>query len=72
MSLYTLYLLFVKYGLLSFGGGYALVPLLIADLVHHRGIMTSPEFGKLVALAQMTPGPIGINTATYVGFTQQG
>ncbi|MGE4564406.1 MAG: chromate transporter, partial [Victivallaceae bacterium] len=42
------------------------------DLVHHRGIMTSPEFGKLVALAQMTPGPIGINTATYVGFTQQG
>ena len=72
MSLTALYFLFVKYGLLSFGGGYALVPLLIADLVHNRGIMTAEEFGKLVAVAQMTPGPIGINTATYVGFIQQG
>lgn len=72
MSLYTLYLLFVKYGLLSFGGGYALVPLLFADLVHNRGIMSAAEFGKLMALAQMTPGPIGINTATYIGFIQRG
>lgn len=72
MSLAALYLVFVKYGLLAFGGGYALVPMIIADLVDARRLMTAAEFGNLVAVAQVTPGPIGINTATYVGFTQGG
>lgn len=72
MTLSALYLLFIKYGLLCFGGGYALVPLLTSDLVQTRHLMTAAEFGRLVAVAQMTPGPIGINTATYVGFSQLG
>ncbi len=72
MSFSTLYWLFVKFGLLSFGGGYALIPLLIADLVNALHVMTAEDFGRLVAVAQMTPGPIGINTATYVGFVQHG
>lgn len=68
MSMLGLYLLFIKYGLLCFGGGYVLVPLLMSDFVAARGIMSAEEFGRLVAVAQMTPGPIGINTATYVGY----
>lgn len=72
MSLTALYLLFVKYGLLCFGGGYTLVPLLTADLVDSMKLMTPQEFARLVAVAQVTPGPVGINTATYVGFTQHG
>ena len=68
MNLFYLYLLFVKYGLLSFGGGYVLVTLFIHDLVEKYQLLTAGEFGNLLAIAQMTPGPIGINTATYVGF----
>ena len=72
MTLAMLYGLFVKYGFLCFGGGYALVPLLTAELVQQQKWMTAEEFGRLLGVAQITPGPIGINTATYVGFTQQG
>lgn len=72
MSCWWLYLLFVKYGLLSFGGGYVLVTLFIHDLVEKYQLITSSEFGNLLAIAQMTPGPIGINTATYVGYQTSG
>ncbi|MBO5763111.1 MAG: chromate transporter [Lentisphaeria bacterium] len=72
MTLAMLYGLFVKYGFLCFGGGYALVPLLTAELVQQQKLMTAEEFGRLLGVAQITPGPIGINTATYVGFTQCG
>ena len=72
MNLFYLYLLFVKYGLLSFGGGYVLVTLFIHDLVEKYQLLTASEFGNLLAIAQMTPGPIGINTATYVGFKTYG
>ena len=72
MSIFYLYILFVKYGLLSFGGGYVLITLFVHDLVEKYQLLTGSEFGNLLAIAQMTPGPIGINTATYVGFTQQG
>ena len=72
MSLFTLFWTFFKFGLVSFGGGYVLVPLLIAEFVERRGIITTDAFGNLVSIAQVTPGPIGINSATYVGFTQGG
>ena len=68
MSLPVLFLLFMKYGFLSFGGGYVLIPMLIADLVDQRHLMTGEDFARLLAVAQITPGPIGINTATYIGF----
>lgn len=68
MSLFTIYLLFVKYGLLSFGGGYVLITLFIHDLGDKYKLLTSGEFANLLAIAQMTPGPIGINAATYVGY----
>ncbi|MEA4862927.1 MAG: chromate transporter [Victivallaceae bacterium] len=73
MSLWTLYWLFAKFGVLCFGGGYVLVPLIIDELVMADGVdnfavLTPAMFGNLVAIAQMTPGPIGLNTATFVGY----
>ncbi len=72
MTFWTLYGLFFKYGVLCVGGGYVLIPMLMADLVGARQIMTGEEFARLVALAQVTPGPIGINAATYTGFRELG
>lgn len=72
MSLSGLYFVFCKFGLLCFGGGYMLIPLLNAELVGEGRALSPREFADLVSVAQVTPGPIGINTATYVGFTQQG
>lgn len=72
MSILTLFLTFVKFGLLCFGGGYVLVPLIIQDFVQTRKLFTPEEFGNLLSISQVTPGPIGINTATYVGYIQNG
>ena len=72
MTILQLYLVFAKFGLLCFGGGYMLVPLLTAELVGPGKPLAPTEFSSLVSIAQATPGPIGINTATYVGFTQHG
>ncbi len=67
-----LYLLFVKYGCLSFGGGYVLITLFIHDLVEKYQLLTDSQFGNLLAISQMTPGPIGINAATYIGYLTNG
>ena len=72
MTILQLYQVFAKFGLLCFGGGYMLVPLLTAELVGPGKPLAPKEFSSLVSIAQATPGPIGINTATYVGFTQHG
>jgi chromate transporter len=63
--------LFLKYGLLAFGGGYVLVPLYMSDFVGSAApFLQLPEsdFANLTALTQMTPGPIGINAATFFGY----
>lgn len=67
-----LYLLFAKISLFTFGGGYAMIPLFQNELVRVHGFLTDAEFANMVALAQMTPGPVGLNAATYVGFDQAG
>ena len=72
MNFAALYLTFFKFGLLCFGGGYILIPLLQSELVGADRPLGAQEFADLVSVAQVTPGPIGINTATYVGFTQRG
>jgi len=72
MNLFALILLFIKFGFLCFGGGYMLIPLLSADLVDRYGLLSLSEFSNLVSIAQVTPGPVGINMATYVGFEQAG
>ena len=70
-SLYLFYL-FAKISLFTFGGGYAMIPLYQNELVEVSKMLTPDEFADLVALAQMTPGPVGMNTATYIGYQQFG
>ena len=63
---------FVKIGVLGFGGGYAMLSLIQHEVVEHYGWMTMTDFADMVAISQMTPGPISINLATYVGYTTAG
>lgn len=63
---------FIKIGVLGFGGGYAMLSLIQHEVVEHYAWMTTTEFADMVAISQMTPGPISINLATYVGYTAGG
>ncbi|MCD1147928.1 chromate transporter [Peptoniphilus sp. KCTC 25270] len=65
--LLLLYFEFLKIGILAFGGGYAVLPLIQQFIVEERGWITMTEFTDLVSISQMTPGPIFINSATFVG-----
>ncbi|NPV70507.1 MAG: chromate transporter [Firmicutes bacterium] len=59
---------FMKIGAFSFGGGYAMIPLISREIVETRGWLSMPEFIDVIAISQGTPGPIAINAATYVGY----
>lgn len=72
MSVLQLYLLFVKIGIFTFGGGFAMIPFFYDELVLRNALLTSEEFANMVALAQITPGPVGLNAATYIGYQQFG
>ena len=73
MLLYLqLFYTFFKIGLFGFGGGYAMLSMIQGEVVTRYGWLTPQEFTDIVAISQMTPGPIGINSATYVGFTATG
>ncbi len=63
---------FVKIGVLGFGGGYAMLSMIQHEVVEAHAWMTTSEFADMVAISQMTPGPISINMATYVGYTTAG
>lgn len=69
-GLFYLYFLFAKIALFTFGGGYAMIPLFQSELVEKNALLTPEEFANMVALAQMTPGPVGMNAATYIGCQQ--
>lgn len=58
---------FVQVGLFSFGGGYAAMPLIQNQVVDTHGWLSMNEFADVITISQMTPGPIGINAATFVG-----
>lgn len=60
---------FFQIGLFGFGGGYAMISMIQGEVVGRHHWMTSGEFTDIVAISQSTPGPIGINSATYVGYT---
>ena len=70
-TLFKLFYVFFKIGLFSFGGGYAMLPLIYQD-IQAFSLMNANEFSNVVALSQMTPGPIAVNAATYVGFKSAG
>ena len=63
-----LFWVYLKIGLLGFGGGYAMLSMIQFEVVEKHAWMTMSEFADVVALSQMTPGPISINCATYVGY----
>lgn len=65
--LLQLYLTFVKIGMFAFGGGYAVLPLIQNYVVEQNGWLTMQEMTDVVSISQMTPGPIAINSATFVG-----
>ena len=68
MIFLELFYTFLLIGAFTFGGGYSMIALIEHEVVEHHGWMTAPEFTDLLAISQMTPGPVGINTATYAGY----
>lgn len=69
MIFLELFYTFFKIGLFSFGGGYGMLSVIQGEVVARHGWLSAAEFTDIVAVSQMTPGPIGINSATYVGYT---
>ena len=67
MIYWQLFLSFLQIGALSFGGGYAAMPLIESQIVTSHSWLTMTEFANLVTSAEMTPGPIAVNAATFVG-----
>lgn len=69
MIFLELFYTFLKIGMFSFGGGYGMLSVIQGEVVSRHAWLTASEFTDIVAVSQMTPGPIGINSATYVGYT---
>lgn len=72
MVYFQLFFVFFKIGLFGFGGGAAMISMIQHDLVEVYGWTSAQEFTNMVAISQMTPGPIGINCATYAGYLATG
>ena len=63
---------FLKIGAFTFGGGYAMIPLIQHEVIHRRRWIEERDFIDLLTLAQTAPGPIALNTAVFVGYKRQG
>lgn len=70
--IFTLFLTFIKIGLFTFGGGYAMIPIIESICVDQKKWITHDEMMDITVIAESTPGPIAINCATYVGYKQKG
>ena len=68
----TLFLTFLKIGAFTFGGGYAMIPLIQKEVVEKKKWMTDEDILDIIAIAESTPGPIAINSATFVGYKTAG
>ena len=69
MIFLQLFYTFFKIVLFGFGGGYAMISMIQGEVITRHQWLTSTEFTDIIAISQMTPGPIGINSATYVGYS---
>jgi chromate transporter len=67
-----LFLIFAKVGTFSIGGGYAMLPFIQKEVIDTHGWLTLQEFSDILAISQMTPGPVAINSATFVGYKLAG
>ena len=72
MKLLQLFISFLKIGAFSFGGGYAMLPLIRKEVIEVRGWITITEFIDILAVVEMTPGPIAVNSATFLGYEVAG
>lgn len=71
-ELLTIFFTFLKIGAFTFGGGYAMIPLIQKEAVEHHHWVTDEDILDIVAIAESTPGPIAINAATFVGYQSRG
>lgn len=71
-ALFELFRSFFKIGLFTFGGGYAMVPLIEAEIIERRRWLPQGEFLDLLTLAQSSPGPIAVNTSVFIGYKVRG
>ncbi len=70
--LLELFISFFKIGAFSFGGGYAMLPLIEEEVIRVHAWITRPEYIDILAIAEMTPGPIAVNSATFLGYKVAG
>ena len=71
-KVFQLFITFIKIGAFTFGGGYAMVPLIQRETVEKKKWTTDEELSKIIAVAESTPGPIAVNSATFVGYKTAG
>ena len=71
-SLWTIFISLLKIGAFTFGGGYAMIPLIEAEMIQKRSWLNREEFINLLIMAQSIPGPIALNTAVFVGYKTRG
>ncbi|UUC42529.1 chromate transporter [Clostridioides difficile] len=66
-TIWNLFFIFLKIGLFSIGGGYAIIPLIQEKVVNQTGWISEKMFTDIITISQMTPGPLAVNTSTFVG-----
>ncbi len=71
-QIFVLFITFLKVGAFTFGGGYAMIPIIQKEVVEHRKWATNSDILDILAISESTPGPISINAATYIGFKVAG
>lgn len=71
-TVYQLFFTFLKIGSFTFGGGYAMIPLIQKEVVENKKWLTEKDISDVIAIAETTPGPIAINAATFVGYKTKG
>ena len=71
-TLWELFITFFKIGLFTFGGGYAMIPLIQRETVEKKGWVSEDDILEVVAIAESTPGPISVNAATFIGYRVKG
>jgi len=71
-ELFILFLTFFKIGLITFGGGYAMVAIIEREFTERKKWLSAEEFADVLAIAESTPGPISVNSATFIGYKRRG
>lgn len=71
-TLLSVFWVFFKIGLFTFGGGYAMIPIIQKETVENKGWITDDDILEIIAIAESTPGPIAINSSTFVGYRVAG